>query len=264
MAKKMMGLDLGRYSFHVVKGPKHSNYDVDNEIHQKYELENAVKQSMRNYEDFISYTDLSLKACPDEDARVNMINYLMMFIRKSLQMELVSEVFLKQASEISRFIKDDIVPCEYVDEQGTTHKIEPTGRKKINIRNTTTIVVPWDRDKMKNAILDTEADHTYEDFSQHNIFYFAELDICYALNGNHSLSASILNGNGKGELMAEVYHVQPLFDHVYTDGQYWYNIHTDNKIGYRGRHSRAFDYRAAILFELAKRKNNLTKEIPTD
>jgi len=58
------------------------------------------------------------------------------------------------------------------------------------------------------------------------------------------------------ELLSEMFCLERLFDHIYTDGYCWYNSYNNKEI------SKLWDYRIGVIFETAKTKFKLEQSIP--
>lgn len=87
-----------------------------------------------------------------------------------------------------------------------------------------------------------------------NITRYFPFPTCYYDKNNnahrlHSIASGIMCY--KGKIKAKKIDITPLYDHVYTNGVYWYNTHTNNIL------TTLTDFRIGILYEISKIKNNL-------
>lgn len=115
------------------------------------------------------------------------------------------------------------------------------------------MVLPWNRDRLRNSVKNIHINNFEYHSNNHLAYYFSYIDICHVYNGNHSISAGI--GHEKGIIKAKEYDIRDSFNHIYTDGEQWFNIHTKEPI------EEVFDFMIAILYELAKIKYNLESEM---
>lgn len=123
---------------------------------------------------------------------------------------------------------------------------------ELNLAETSVITDVWDQEKMRDAIRNV-FQHGFQYIKmQHQAYYYPELELCEVYNGNHHVEAGKYFKNGK--ITAEVIHLSKLYDLLDTDGVYWISRENGNKLG------RVRDFRMAILYELARRKDWL--EIP--
>lgn len=60
-----------------------------------------------------------------------------------------------------------------------------------------------------------------------------------------------------GSIEADVYDITEIFNHVKTDGEYWLNVHTNERLKDFNGYKKVFDFRIAVLFELARMKFQL-------
>ncbi|WP_423055302.1 DUF6710 family protein [Zhaonella formicivorans] len=84
-------------------------------------------------------------------------------------------------------------------------------------------------------------------------YYFSYVDICYVCNGNHSVASGIVYK--KGHIEAKVYDITRLFEHVYTDGLYWYNSHNNDIL------DDLFDFRVGVIYEVSKLKYGVKADL---
>lgn len=80
-----------------------------------------------------------------------------------------------------------------------------------------------------------------------DVYYFSHIELCYVDSGFHYVAVAV--GRKEGVLEAKRYYdVSQLFDHVRTDGEYWYSVYNREKLG------ELLDFRIGILFEIAKKE----------
>lgn len=213
------------------------------------------------YERFVQQVHNCLSENDDDQHKLQIIDFLLNVIKKDIQIDLLSEIYYKCEYEIRHIEDVGLIPLKYLDENGIVHRLEPVGKKQIDLSKVVTVVVPWKRQWMKNAIITIANCGFRYKKEEHNLtWYFKELDLCYAKNGNHHFAAGIIQETGCIE--ADVYTIEQLFPHVKTDGAYWFNIHTGErlKMNIKDEDMEVFDFRVAVLYELAKLKYELLKK----
>jgi hypothetical protein len=176
------------------------------------------------------------------------LNYIMNTIKIDMQSEYIVDLFYhSDAKEIPR----DHFPLEYYDENGNKHELisgEPQMRL-VSLKDDYVITFPWNVDRIKDNILNITKNGFRYFSNNHFAYYYSEVDLCIVCNGNHSIASGIYNKDGT--IQVKVVDIAPLFQHVSTDGAYFFNRHT-NEIVWGLQ-----DFRIAILFEIAKMKYNI-------
>lgn len=106
---------------------------------------------------------------------------------------------------------------------------------------------PWAIDRLGKAIIHVDTDGFRQEYGHYTGIYYKEINLAVITNGKHHLSAAIRKGGGQAKL--HVYNLSDAFSRLKTDGAYWY---LDDYMP-----SKVFDYRIAILYELARIKYDL-------
>ncbi|OZV13653.1 hypothetical protein CIW83_02965 [Tissierella sp. P1] len=181
--------------------------------------------------------------------KILILDYMINVIKLDLQYDLLTtilyseEYFSKQVGLA--------FPIYYYDEQGNQFETYPDDgeRRKVDLSKDCVLVLSWNRNRLRNSIKNIYKNKFEYHSSNHLAYYFTRIDVCYAYNGTHSISSGV--GHKKGFIEAVECDVSKLFDHVYSDGISWYNIHNNSEL------TIISDFRIAILYELAKIKYNL-------
>lgn len=206
-------------------------------------------------------------------------NYAMDFVRQTLQYEQSKQNQIIILEYMLGIIKEDLkndllttilynkenfdkkishpFPIYYEDEAGSKIWAKPDEEKmkKVDLANDCVLVLAWHRDRMRN-IIKIIAKNSFEYIKgNHLAYYYTGVDLCFAYNGTHSISAGI--GHKKGFIEAKTIDIIPMFDHVYTDGDCWYNQHNGNRLG------ELYDFRVGIIYEISKIKYRLENEEDT-
>lgn len=261
MIKRLFSFNIGAYTLSLDK-KENTAKGVPNEptmIYSKEHDERLLINPKEEYEKFIVFVHQWLQDRNEETERLQLINFLLNLIKKDIQVDLLSEVYYKNEFEITDLTRECFIPLGYIDENGIAHSLEPFEEKDVDLSKVVTVVIPWKRTRMRDAIINVAKYGFRFDKNNHNSsLYFKEIDLCYAKSGNHHISSGIIQNTGY--LEARVYTIEQLFPHVKTDGEYWLNIHTGEKLNLNNEEVKVFDFRVAVLYELAKIKYQLLKK----
>lgn len=118
--------------------------------------------------------------------------------------------------------------------------------RQVDLAQDCILVLPWRRDSLWSKIRLLAKDEFEFSRTNHRGLYFTHMRLCVVVNGRHSVTAGI--HHKKGVIEVPVVNVSKLFKHVHTDGAYWYNSHTGEKL------RDLMDFRIGILYEVAKLK----------
>ncbi|CAK7051902.1 DUF6710 family protein [Tissierella carlieri] len=183
--------------------------------------------------------------------QIIIIDFISNLVKEDLKTDLLTTIIYSE-QHFERNINFPF-PYEYYDKLGNRLTIKPEREvmRDVDLSKDCVLVVSWNRERLRNSIKNIyKNEFEYHDWN-HLAFYFTHIDVCYAYNGTHSISSGI--GHKKGFIKAKEYDISNLFDHLYTDGVSWHSVHDKTKLG------DIFDFRIAILYELAKIKYNLRK-----
>ncbi|GGK23059.1 hypothetical protein GCM10010965_14910 [Caldalkalibacillus thermarum] len=186
-----------------------------------------------------------------KENKIVLIDFVLDVLREDLKMDLLTTILYRDA-HFEDTLPNYLFPSHYYNERGDFLKVYPEEGKKINVdlADDCVWVMPWKRQSLKDRVLNIfKTDFKY-DKDNHKAYYFTHINVCQVYNGIHSVTAGIVHK--KGSIIAKVCDLSRLFDHVYTDGEVWYNAHNNEKLG------DVFDFRLAIMYELARQKHQLT------
>lgn len=199
----------------------------------------------------MDFVEQILKYEENIEDQIIIMDYILNIVREDLKTDLLTTIIY--SDEYFKREIDYPFPHEYYDGLGNRFptwckdKIE----RNVDLSKDCVLVLSWNRERLRNSIKNIyKNEFEYHD-SNHLAYYFTHIDVCYAYNGTHSISSGI--GHKKGFIKAKECDISKLFDHLYTDGVSWYSVHDNIKLG------DIFDFRIAILYELAKIKYNLQK-----
>jgi len=178
--------------------------------------------------------------------KIIVLDYIMKVIKEDIKCDLLTTI-LYQPESFDKTISFPF-PFWYYDEKGKKYNFEmlKNETRSVNLATDCVLVLAWDRERMRNSIKNIFLNNFTFIPSNHLAYYFDYVDICYAYNGTHSISAGL--GHRQGTIEAEKFDVTLLFNHVYTDGCCWYSKHNGERLG------ELFDFRIGVIYEIARIK----------
>lgn len=200
----------------------------------------------------IDYINFALDLEKSLKDKINMINFFMEVIRKDIQYDLMSKFLY---SEMEGIDIDAPFPISLLskDSNSKDKAILTRENRIIDLSKDSIILLPWDRFRFSNTVKSIyENGFEYMEHN-HKAYYYSDIDLCYVYSGNHSITTGIIKK--EGIIKAEEYDIKRLFNVLTTDGLNWY-IDGEKPI------KEVFDFRIAILYDLAKIKYNLQKQQP--
>lgn len=228
---------------------------------EKDKLEGKEYVPQEEYYFFMKQLKRWLVETQSKEDKIRLLDFVIDIVKRDLQVDLLTEIFYKEEFKITNLTRSDFIPMDYIHKNGKQFFLQPESENRIVDLNTVvTIVIPLKSRRMKEALLGIKNKGFRYDSTNHSpALYFKELDLCYALQGNHSIASGIFQSTG--EIQAKEYSIEPLFQNVRTDGLYWLNVHTNKplKLSYRNKGREVFDFRVAVLYELVRKKYHLNK-----
>ncbi|WP_018305447.1 DUF6710 family protein [Desulfitobacterium hafniense] len=204
----------------------------------------------REFDWAMSFVREALEYEKTNEDKIIILDFMLGLIREDLKTSLITSVFYNEEPvKISPFF-----PSTYEDESGKLNNLETdkSQKREIDLAKDCVFVVPWDKSDLRDTIKNIFQNPFEFIDSNHMANYYPYLDICHAYNGLHSITAGI--GHKKGIIKADVMDITPLFNHIYTDGNCWFNQHNHNKLW------ELWDFRIGVIYEVAKIKYRLEKE----
>ncbi len=188
----------------------------------------------------------------DEADQLIILDYILSVVREDLKTDMLTTILYNE--EIADILRCDPFPVQYFDEEGNafscTSKRDKDNMVKVDLSKDCVLVLSWNRERLKKSIKNIFKNDFEYHSSNHLANYFSHIDVCYVDNGTHSISSGI--GHKKGFIEAVYCDTSKFFEHLHTDGVYWYNSHNNNKI------SDLFDFRIGILYEIAKIRSKIS------
>ena len=195
--------------------------------------------------DYINFTLEFEKSAKD---KIDMIEFFMEMIRKDIQYDLMSKFIYNKMDNIE--ISHPFPIDYFIDTSDFQNKaILVREDKVVDLSKDTVILLPWDRYAFSVIIKSMLNNGFIYSKTNHRGYYFSDIDLCYVYNGNHSIATGIIKR--EGQIKVKEYDIKNLFKDLITDGLHWY-INGEKQI------NEVFDFRIAILYEIAKIKYNLT------
>lgn len=134
-------------------------------------------------------------------------------------------------------------PTDFYDQSGVCKSIQTDEKVNVSLSGSTPVYLcPWEKDRCANAILNIAKTKFVCDDNHKS--YYTDIGLCEVYSGNHSINAG--RYLKKGEITASVRRAEMLYPHCYTDGSYWYNSHTNEKL------FRVGDFRFAAAYSLTQ------------
>lgn len=217
--------------------------------HIKEHFEKTDKQQIKHT---MIYFNRCLEECKNAMERLWTLDFFMKAISNDLQAECISEILYQ---DTVRDYAMGLFPNVYYDQNGERKNKIYIGQKKISLKEHNVIVIPWNRDRLPYSIIRIYKNKFQYYPTNHFVIYYKDIDLCYVTGGNHSISVGIVHGSVEEEINSSVYDISDMFEHVYTDGRFWYDIHSKNQL------CECLDFRIGILFEIAKIKYKLEHDL---
>lgn len=163
-------------------------------------------------------------------------------------------------SRIAKFLYHDesptdmnnFIPCYFIDETGNEISIYTNENIEVDLSKTITYTCAWNKTRLHDSLLNLYRNsfkyHEYNHFS----YFFTDINFCYVYNGNHSIQAGLYYK--KGVIISRVCKTELLYPHCKTDGLFWYNSHTGEKL------MPVIDFRFAAVFSIAQIRNRIMSE----
>lgn len=197
----------------------------------------------------MNFAYVTLENEPNKEDQIIILDFILDAIREDLKTSCLTSIFYNR--ENFEGIHSRPFPDNYYDESGNLLTI-PCGdkeTKEVDLSKECVLVFPWHRGRLRSQIKNIYRNKFIYQDNNHFSYYYPYLKICYVWNGYHSISAGIVHK--KGYIKAKEKDITPLFRHIYTDGLYWYNSHTKEKL------FDLFDFRVGLIYEISKIKYKL-------
>lgn len=206
---------------------------------------------MSEYLFTMKYVDFVLEIEEIIEDKINMLDFIMGVVRKDIQYDLMSKFLY---SNMEGIYIDSPFPLSLTSKNiNEPDKIILVNEnKEVDLSKDTIILLPWERTRFLDTVKYVYKDKFRYIKDNHKAHYYSDIDLCYVHSGNHSITTGIIKG--KGIIKAEEYDIKNMFSILTTDGLNWYLNGEKHTI-------EVFDFRVAILYEIAKIKYSLTNSL---
>jgi len=224
------------------------------------------KRKKKLYRDFVNpvhefryameFVKETLEEKKTKEDQILILDFILSVIREDLKYDTLTNIFYREKWFDEGLRISLPFPYHYYDEKGNMLSIyeDKAKVKKVDLAKECVLVFPWHRGRMRDNIKNIGRNEFQYDKFNHKAYYFSPVNICFVYNGMHSITAGI--GFKKGYIEAAEYDVTKLFEHVYTDGLYWYNRHNNQKL-----EDELFDFRIGVIYEISKIKYNIERNV---
>ncbi|GGK36958.1 hypothetical protein GCM10010965_32310 [Caldalkalibacillus thermarum] len=183
-----------------------------------------------------------------KEDKIALIDFVLDVLREDVKTDLLTTIMYggKHFSDVS---SEHLFPSRFQNRQGVWVKSYMENKKniiwlkKIDPLDDCVWVMPRRWQKLKDrfvSLFERNKDNC-------KAYFYTHINVCQI----HAVNVGTVSK--KGSIIAQVCDLSRLFDHVYTDGDVWYNAHNNEKLG------DVFDFRLAIMYELARQKHQLTR-----
>ncbi len=126
---------------------------------------------------------------------------------------------------------------------------------KISLGDDLVITNPWERSRMQAALIhhgQSRNRGAWKQDSNHYTVLWKPLNIIWVENGNHSIAAGIIQGDGT-LVPSETYDISPIYDYIKCDGNHFIDIEQNKVIG----NVRNIEF--AAIFEIGRLLRDVNK-----
>lgn len=202
----------------------------------------------RSYNEVLKLANIWIEK-GSKDEKVTLLNYLIDSILEDICTSHIAQILYNKEPPINM---EDLVPLQLFDELGNEISICTNKKIEVDLSKSKVYVCPWNKSRLHDILLTLYKTSFKYDESNHLSYFFTDLDFCWVYNGNHSICAGIYYK--KGTIISEICDTKLLYLHCKTDGQFWYNLHTGEKL------MPVYDFRFAAAFSIAQIRNKILKQ----
>ncbi|WP_156497351.1 DUF6710 family protein [Paenibacillus jamilae] len=125
----------------------------------------------------------------------------------------------------------------------------PNESYSVSLKDDLVLPWPWNYDRLIGSLVSIGEDRHWGDWKMddlnHNVELWLPMRIVFIIGGNHSITAGIVQGIGTLK-PNYVFDMSPIYDHVYTDGVYYYRKDDNSKL------EKVNEIEFAVLFEVGR------------
>lgn len=142
-------------------------------------------------------------------------------------------------------------PTYCFDKNGSAINIRTEEKIEVDLSKTRIYVCPWNKLRIPDNLFNLMKKPFTYDKNNHFSDFYSDINLCHVYNGNHSIH--IGNYLKEGKITSEICHTELLYPNCRTDGLFWYDVHSGQKI------MNVDDFRLAAVYSLAKMRYYLRK-----
>lgn len=187
----------------------------------------------------------------DKENTLVLLDYIMEMVRNDLKYSLLTEIIYSKRFDVLDITRKMFIPQIYTNQNGVNISVISKEVKEINLIKDTIISVPYRRERKQSAIVYLRNNKFKYMEDNHMGNYYELVDVTYIYNGIHSISGGVELKKDGSIIVKDVVKVSELFEHIHTDGINWIKSHNNEIVDC------VADYRIAILYEVARLKNNI-------
>lgn len=181
----------------------------------------------------------------DRDEQIILLDYIVDMLKEDICSGNAAKVLMSSYSSPFK----EFIPLYYEDENGVKRSILCDEKHSVNLAKAHIYLCPWNKMRIPDNLFRLKQVPFKYDDENHKSHYYTDIDLCHVYNGNHSIHIGVYLK--KGEIKSEVCRTELLYSHCYTDGEYWYNSHTNKSI------SKVGDFRIAALYYAAQIRHRI-------
>lgn len=203
---------------------------------------------VKEFQTAMDYAKQIISLETNEEDQLLMLDYILHTVKLDIMYDLISEILYKNWGVGEHYRRP--FPTTYYDEQD--NKIDFFKSEEvieINLAEKHFLTTPWHRARFRVKLKEISKHGFRYCKTNHKVFYFTHIDLCYVESGHHSISTGIYKK--QGTVKGIKCDLSKLFKNVHTDGRYWYNTHTEEIL------DDVWDFRIAVLYSIAKMKEDI-------
>lgn len=208
----------------------------------------VLPDAKESYNEILNLTDIWLKS-GSKNEKISLLDYLINTILEDICTSHIAQLLYHKEppADMKNFIPD-----YFFDEIGNEISIYTNKNIEVDLSKTRIYVCPWHKTRLHDSLLNLYKNPFNYDKSNHFSYFYTDFNLCYVYNGNHSIHAGIYYK--KGMIVSKVCKTELLYPHCKTDGRFWYNLHTGEKL------MPVYDFRFAAVFSIAQIRNKIRSE----
>lgn len=188
-------------------------------ISQHYRDSDYISQTIRNIDCF-------LRRFNSIEEKLDACDYLIKIFKMDLIAWSQTQFFTLEHPESNYYG----IPIQYHLADGTEKIMLPTGSCMLPL-DSDIVALPWNENKLVRALrIIKENLFHHQSKIDHDVEYYKQLDLAIVCSGRHSITAGTFYSKGAEPLIADVYDLSELYEHIGVRREGWYNVHTNTTV----------------------------------